>query len=547
MNPSGGIPFDPQAVFKNALALRQAGRLSESEAEYRKILGVYPEHPELNANFALVLRDLEKFEESANCCRIAIRANPNLAEAYATLGAIEMDLGQFEVAVENFDKALTINPTLAAAGQNKALALMSLGRARQVAGNSEGAIEAYRSVLELSMNHPDARNNLAVALSETGQLDAALVEIDFVVSNNPNYVEAHLNRGNILRDLGRNDAAVSAYQKVLELDPNSVDGHLNLGLTLLCLEQFEAGWQEFDWRWQTENLKPFARKFAVPEWQGEALNGHKLLIWTEQGLGDEILFSTILPDVIGRIGADAIIFECETRLAGLYQRTYPYIQVISKEKNDPRAEQVAHPSYDVQISAGSLARHFRARSDDFPGEISSLLADPEKKALWSERISALGPGLKVGIAWRGGMLGSLKKRKSIELTLFEAILRQENCHFINLQYGDCRDDLALAKNIGVTVHDWPDVDPLADLETQTAQIANLDLVIQTSNASVHLAGALNIPIWNLVAFSADWRWGHTGERSLWYPSMRICRQETGRDWEGLIRRVADELGKFNPS
>jgi len=626
--------FDPQAVFKAAIAERKAGRLDAAEQGYRQILSVFPENAGVNVNLAIVLRELGRLEEAAECCRTAVDSEPRLVQARVALGSLETELGRPEIAIEQFDAALELEPDAPCTLINRSIALRALerydeavedclraieqapdmfearntlGAIHQAAGELDEAEWAYNDVLARFPNHPEALTNLASVHNRRGRYDDAVRCCDEALAADPSFVEAHinkgiaqreqrraedaatafgealaldptnaaarvnlgtamaamgrnkdalacyddalalvpglaeahLNRGNALRDLGRLEEGIVSYRDALVCQPDSVDAHFNLALALLAAGDLEAGWKEHEWRWETEKLRPFARDFDQPQWDGGPLGTRSLLVWNEQGVGDEIMFSLCLPDLLAGNPEARILLECDSRLAGMFRRTYPRLTVLGRDRFDTRGADVERPHFDVHIPAGSLQQHFRGARDDFPSTIAGMHSDPESLEFWRQRLDALGDGLKVGTAWRGGTLRQMKQRKSVPLETFAALLTMPGVHFVNLQYGDCAGELASAERAcGTTIHHWPDLDPIADIEGQAALIANLDLVIQTSNASAHLAGAMNVPVWNLVPAAPDWRWGMTGETCLWYPIMRIFRQGTTDDWTGLAQDVA---------
>jgi len=475
-----------------------AGKLDDAERTYNDVLARFPKHPDALTNLASVHNRRGRYDDAIQCCNEALATAPTFVEAHINKGVARREQGRADDAATAFGEALALDPTNAGARVNLGTAMAAMGR-------SKDALACYDDALALA----------------------------------PGLAEAHLNRGNALRDLGRLDEGIASYRDALARQPQSADAHFNLALALLAASDLEAGWKEHEWRWKTETMKPFARDFEQPRWDGAPLGGKTLLIWNEQGIGDEIMFSLCLPDLLAGHPDAQVLLECDNRLADMFRRTYPNLTVLGRDRFDIRGDGVARPPFDLHLPAGSLQQYFRGAREDFPAAISGLRPDPGKLELWRRRLNGLGDGFKVGIAWRGGTLRQMKERKSVPLEMFDAILTIPGVHFVNLQYGECADDLAAAERIcGATVHHWPDLDPITDIEGQAALIANLDLVIQTSNASAHLAGALNVPVWNLVSAAPDWRWGTTGEACLWYPSMRLFRQRTPGDWKGLADTVA---------
>jgi hypothetical protein len=178
----------------------------------------------------------------------------------------------------------------------------------------------------------------------------------------------------------------------------------------------------------------------------------------------------------------------------------------------------------------------------FPSRVGHLVTDDRQRDLWAARYSRLGEGIKVGIAWRGGREVDVRRKRSTTLQQWSPILRIPGLHFINLQYGDCEEELAQIQELAhIEISDWDDANPLKDLDFFAAQIAALDLVISVDNATVHIAGALGKPVWTLLPFASDWRWMLGRDDTPWYPTMRLIRQSRHGAWPEVFHTAALEL------
>jgi len=598
--------FDANAVFQSAVADQKAGRFDVAEAAYRQLLAFMPDSAAINSNLAVVLRLLGKLDDALVCCRRAVKTDPNLAQGHSTMGAVLMDMGLPEEAVPAHQKAISIDPGLAAAhmnlavafkeldrldeakmacekglalapgqaeahntlgsilqasGQNDAArasyqrsleinpaepdALTNMGALSALEGHFEDAADSYRRALEADPNYVKAQSNLGAALVRLGRHGEAVEAYEQALAKQPEFAEARVNLGNALRDLGNWEEAEAAYRRALESDPDNAEGHLGLSVVLLLNGRLEEGWAEYEWRWKIEFMAGSWRGFQAPVWDGSPLEGRKILVWWEQGVGDELMFSTCLPDLIETAKPSECILECDSRLTGLFERAYPEVNVMGKLPDADARRDDAYPPFDVHISIGGLARLLRGGLDKFPDQVRRMTADPERAALWRSRFDEISPNPKIGIAWRGGGMTHVREMRSIAVEFMKPLLAVDGVDFINLQYGDRADDLAaMQRETGVTVHDWPDVDPLTNLEGQAAQIACLDLVIQTSNASAHLAGSLGVPVWNIIPFAPDFRWFLGSERTPWYPPMRLFRQPGPGDWRSVVQQVAGALEQW---
>jgi ADP-heptose:LPS heptosyltransferase len=174
-----------------------------------------------------------------------------------------------------------------------------------------------------------------------------------------------------------------------------------------------------------------------------------------------------------------------------------------------------------------------------------LKADPSLTDTWRARYAGLGPGLKLGISWRGGHVPEIRNRRSTRLEQWAETLRIPGMHVINLQYGDTAGEIRQAEGeFDIRIHDWEDSNPLQDLDQFAAKIAALDLVVSVDNATVHMAGAVGVPVWVLQPFSPDWRWLIDREDSHWYPGLRQIRQPGADDWAAVFGQVTQELTRL---
>ena len=203
------------------------------------------------------------------------------------------------------------------------------------------------------------------------------------------------------------------------------------------------------------------------------------------------------------------------------------------------------PAADMKIAIGSIPKFLAPDLSLFPQQhpTSSRTSRPLKCGVID--LTALGTGLKIGISWRGGSKPAVKLARSTVLEQWTALFSVPGVHFINLQYGDCSGELReAAEKLGVTIHHWEDADPLKDLDGFAAQVSALDLVISVDNATVHMAGALGVPVWTLLPFACDWRWMREYEDTPWYKTVRLFRQSSQGDWNTVFERVASYLRQY---
>ena len=350
------------------------------------------------------------------------------------------------------------------------------------------------------------------------------------------------NLGIVLQDLGRLDEAIARYTTAIALKPDFALAIWHRSLAYLLRHDFARGWPDYELRLVSEDQP--RRPLEFPRWSGGALEGKRLLVYAEQGLGDEIMFSSCVPDAITACGH--CVIECSPKLATLFERSFPAATVYAARPDKTIPETVIASGIDVQCPMGSLPLNFRRTGAAFPRHQGYLHADPERVAAWRTRLAALGDGLKVGISWQGGTHKSRRPVRSMPLAQWSPLLRSAGVHFVDLQYTDCGAELdALHAATGVRVHSWEE--SRADYEHTAALVATLDLVISVCTAVIHLGGALGRPVWVMAPFSPEWRYGIAGEEMPWYPSVRVFRQPAYSDWDAVISHVTQSLHAFAAS
>jgi hypothetical protein len=346
----------------------------------------------------------------------------------------------------------------------------------------------------------------------------------------PDHSGAYLGVADLLVRRGWTQAALVVMDTILQHAPTNPVVRRRAAEMRLMFGKLADGWDLYDEsRLQSTGLTP--RPEPPPYWRGEAVSGKKLLIWCEQGLGDEVLYAGIIPDVVAR-GARCTIIS-SNRMTPVFERSFRDCVVRSAD-NIPSH---AGTEFDLQIAAGSLGRYLRRDFADFPTHSGYLRPDPNAHARLKRKYEALAQGRRiVGLAWksRHTIAGSTK---SAELINLDAILAVPGVMFVNLQYGDCAAELAeVCDRLGVQIYQDPDIDSLTNVDDFFAQVAAMDLVISTSNSAVHIAGSMNVPTWLLLpnGRGALWYWFLRREDSPWYPSVKIFRAsdvDRGRPWE----------------
>lgn len=453
------------------------------------------------------------------------RADEWDAGALRQLAAIAGQRQRPDEAVSLLRRALAIEPDCLDTRLSLANRLAEMCRTGE-------AVAEYRRVLDRDRSCAAAWFNLGHTLQDEERFDEAAGCYERALQVEPRFRDARLNLGIVRRCEGRLDEARTCFDSILAADPQDAQAHLQRALTRLTAGEFPAGWDEYEWRWRAERQPRFP---DAPLWSGGPAPQRTVLVYGEQGIGDEIMFASCVPEVLRRVRS--CVLECDPRLVALFGRSFPGVRVV------PRT--VAGVEFDSCIPAGSLPWLFRRDLSSFPSHAGYLQPDPAAVQTWRRRFAQLGGGMTVGVAWRGGRRPEVRRSRSTQLAQWRPLLAVGGVRFVNLQHGEVAPELReLAEETGVPVHHRDDCDARNDIDDLAARIAALDLVISVDNSVVHLAGALNVPVWTLLPFAADFRWMRGTDRSPWYPSMRLYRQSRARDWGPLLERVAAELDQL---
>ncbi|HYH23391.1 MAG TPA: tetratricopeptide repeat protein, partial [Azospirillum sp.] len=516
-------PGDPVALHLSGLLAHQTGDHEAAVARIGAALERLPAYTAARLSLGGALLALGRPGDAAVHFGCAVALEPGKAAALTNLGNALEALHQLEGAERWQRRAVAADPALAEAHDNLGAVLLRLDRPAE-------AEQAHRAALTLAPGLATARLNLGVALRQLARPAEALARYREALALAPDVADALGNLVRLLREGNRAGDAEVWGRRALALDPQHPSAHFNLGLLNLARGTLAAGWAGYDHRFRDLAFAGAVRRVSAPSWQGEDLTGKRILVWREQGIGDQILFASCLPDVVA--GAGRVIVECDPRLVPLFARSFPTAEV--RPATDGEA-----PAVDVHAPIGSLPRWLRPESGTFPARPAYLSADPARHRVWRERLAALGPGPAVGICWRSGLMTAERRAAYTRLNDWGPVFAVPGVRFVNLQYDDCAAELAEAeRRFGVTIHRWPDLDLKNDLEGVAALMANLDLVISPATSVGELAAALGTPTWRFGV--TDWTQLGTAVRP-WFPAMRIFPPRPGETLADVLARIAGAL------
>jgi hypothetical protein len=388
-------------------------------------------------------------------------------------------------------------------------------------------VACFRRSAELKPDVAEMHNNLGSALMDQGKVEDAQACYRQALGLKPDLADAHSNLGAALDYQGRLVEAVASYRRALALDPALAEARHNLAMALLRLGEYEEGWTEYESRFALRPL-PVLR---MPRWE-KTRAAETILLHCEQGYGDTLQFVRYARLARERTGARNVILSCPPELSRLLAWSCgAEIEVVAPNRGNEAA--VAECDSHLPLLSLPLALEiFEPLTMTEP----YLHADPRLRASWKERLGSA-KELRVGLAWKGRTEHKHDRLRSLTWARFLPLLKSPGVRIYSLQIGVDAAELAGLTAAGVTdctpwISDFADTAALAD---------ELDLIISVDTSIVHLAGGLGRPVWTLLPFAADWRWGMEGESTPWYPTMRLFRQPARGDWDPVLRRVAEAL------
>ena len=553
--------------LKKAIAHHRAGQLSKAEKLYKATLRADPKNfdvlnligilvhqrghfeealklfdeaiaskanvAEVYYNKANVLKEMDRIDEAAATYRTAITIKADYIEAHLNLGAMLHTNNQIEAATKAFRTLTTRCPSDARGHYN-------LGKCLHQTGKVDEAGQAFDTALKHNSKDPDTHFAVANLHADMNNTQGAIKHIKTAIQLKPDWPQAYSNLGNYLGHEDDFDKALQAYDKALQLDPGYKSAHVNRGLTNLTLGNLGKGWDGYSLRYDDPASPHVLRPWPFPKWSSGPLEGKSILVWADQGLGDQILYSSMLEEVADQ--TSRCVLECEPRLVTLFARSFENVEVLARSRANNKL--FADDSFHLQTSLVDLGKKLRRTHASFPKR-NSYLESPQTQTIeLRKKYSAISSGRRVvGISWKSTnpRTGALK---STSLQEWGPILETPDAIFVNLQYGDCTKEIATAsKHFSCEIIQDSAVNPTKDMDMFAAQVAAMDLVISVSNTTVHLAGALGVPVWNLVGKGIGrlWYWFLGRNDSPWYPSMRLFRQSKQGEWGDVLHGVGDVL------
>jgi tetratricopeptide (TPR) repeat protein len=533
-------PGNADALNAYGHALMEAGRFEDAIGIYRKAVAVKPANADELNNLGNALSKAGRHDEALVQFDAALKNKPDVAVGHYNRGVALSALDRKEEAILAFGGALRLQPDFAEAANNIGMAQMAMGRDTE-------AVDAFRQAVKAQPGYARGWVNLGRLLAQLDELDEAIECLTRAVEIDPENANANFELGRALMPAGRPREAAERFRGALALEPNHNDAAFNLSLALLLLGKFDEAWPLYDYRLRTLKLLGGSARVAVNQDSGglgkkSDLAGDRLLVLGEQGLGDEIMFSSVLPDIL-RVNPNTTLIA-DARLVGLFERSFPGLTVCAHPPDDGGA--INQVPVERRYFIGSLMKVFRQRLDDFPGT-PYLVAEPTRRAAMRARLDALGRGAKIGIMWRGGVGGDREHLRSLALEDLAPLLEEDGIHWISLSHLPQADDetAAFTARTGIAVHHWPEVLRSFDYDDTAALLAELDAVVSVTGTVAHCAAALGVPAHVLVNRAPEWRYAYEGAGLPWYGAMNLYRQTDA--WPlAAVARTVKEIGANSP-
>ncbi len=558
-----------QNALAMGLATHQAGDLGAAISCYERVLAILPGQADAHHYLGVALFQSGDAEAAAKHLEIAVAGKPDSAEAFNHQGCALLALARGGEAETAFRRACALN-------RDHAEAHFNLGTILQALEQPEEACPYLSHAVALAPDQTMWRVKLAEALRDLGDLTEAGIQLEAAIRLPGVPVDALFQRSRLreltgMGRLARNDLmrcsildpqnfralnnlargfmtglqagqAARVMNWAVRITPSDPMIRYNFANCLLASGDLGQGWLEFRWR----HLKDEAlveRRGLPPEWDGGAVKGGGLLIYQEQGIGDELRFASCLADA-ALAAAGPCTVECDRRLIPLFKRSHPsldFIEKLPRDEGPPTTvdftELVRTSNLAVHAAIGDLPRHVRATVEAFPDTRAYLLADDEARTVWKAKFAELGPGLKAGFLWRTGLASKIYAHYFFDILDLRPVFAIPGLVPVNLQYDECEEDLRRAESaLGIRIHRPDGIDLRNDLDDLAALISELDVVIGPMTSVLALAGAMGT---RCIGMNIGLDWTSLGTaRQPWTPCMTVVHKGADRLWSEAVEEVA---------
>jgi tetratricopeptide (TPR) repeat protein len=523
-------PADALAHKNRSRALRELKDFDASLDAIRRAIELRPDDALLQFEYGNALRDERQLEQAVEHYEEALRLQPEMLETMCNLGGVLKDVNRAKDGKKMLERAIEID-------ENCAEAYVNLANLLHGESEFQEASNLIEKVLEIRPDYAEAYCTLGRILSADAQNDDALAAFQMAIELSPTFAEAYVNLGSVLQTIGQPDNALRAYEIALNIKPKMDMAYWNLALALLSVGRLDEGWSLFGYGFTSGQRLPY-RPFPGMLWEGEDVSDKTLFVWREQGIGDDLRFSSVYHDLAAQ--ADQLIIETDKRLVPLYQRTWPKAIVREETNTSTGLGNLDKPDFDVTAPAGMAASYLRKNLTDFPAIQKPLLPDPETQAKCKEWLNSLGRGPKIGFAWRSKLMTKTRAVYHTKINEWTDLLGTPGLTFVNLQYDNVDAELReMEKEHGITVHQMPDIDLFNDLDGAAALTSAVDLVISSPSSVLEMAGALQMPAFGYAMSNHPMQLGT--DHLPWFPQTRLYSIINANEHTQMISTITDDV------
>jgi tetratricopeptide (TPR) repeat protein len=531
-------PHFPEAEFAAGFVLARLGRMKDAEIRYRRALIERPDFAAAWMNLGSLLREQGQDVAAGAALQRAAELRPDFVAGWVNLAILERERGRLAAAEMYLRKAFELNPS-------QVETLVAWCQFRVAENDLAGAWGWLRWAMARVPHHAETANMQGILLHREGRFGEAVEA--FERAEGLGSTPASSNRGNSLLDLGRMEDALRAHEKAVDREPTHPGAIYNLALTQLRLGEWEHGWTNYEARWRFREVHRRPRRFSVPRWDGEPLDGRRVLLHAEQGLGDTIQFCRYATLVAARGGVPVL------QVQSAAERLMRTLGVMHAGLADTAVLGAEPPDFDLECPLMSLPAVFVTTVETVPWAGPYLGAEADlgyrrrltlADSVACDSVDSSERPLRVGLAWAGNPRYKADRQRSMTLATLLPLLRTWGITWVSLQKGTGAEQLAALPG-DVFVRDGSSGD--RDLAETAALVASLDLVVSTDTCIAHLAGAMGKAVWILLPHLGDWRWMQKMETTPWYPTAWLVRQSAPGDWGGVIKRVVEKIGSFSRS
>jgi len=542
------------ALNNLAIAYKRLGRVDIAEKIFAHIISLDDKYASAWSNLAIIFQNQKKYAQAQVCLEKSIALEPDVLQHYAALAeclrvqnelqrALQLHLycvkkfpneydthllfgnffaytKQYAKAVEAYRKAISIDDRRTQAHGN-------IGVAYKELGELDKAEHHYKIVLNKNPNDPAANNNMGNLMRHLGRYDEAISHLQKSIEINPRYADAYGNLGALYKELKLYDKAIPFYENAIKLEPQHINANFDMALIRLSDGDYVGGFEQYEYRLKMAELLTKTSIYKTPIWNGEPLDGKTIVLQNEQGFGDNIMFVRYAK-VLKKLGAKVIV------------RSRPHLLELFACADGVDAvcceDDAQIPEHDYYIPMMSCAVVLKTTTKTIPSVFPyiSIKSDTFKSKLDADV-------LNVGIVWSLSRTTKDFKDRYVGLERFGEILKQKGVVWHSLQIGEDSADIERL-GFGGTIIDHSS--ELTDFAKTAMLICELDLVITTDTSVAHLCGALDKEAWVIIPKPANWRWTQNGDKTPWYRSLKLFRQQKVDDWSTPMEKIAKSLASL---